>query len=136
MCLAKPPELIALYDDATWMFEAVRDAFGVPARHTFDLSRVDRARSEDEDLTATAALALYYIQSLRVLAKPEVRVRITSIVNTTACLHQVLQSLEGQDCGTASQDDRMLRARERVGAAATAVTLAQVSRRDDAKFMQ
>jgi hypothetical protein len=134
MCLAKPPELIALYDEAVWMFSAVRDAFGVPEQHVLDFSAVDRERTEDDDLAATAAIALYYIQSLRVLAKPRVRVRITSIVNTTACLHQVLQRLAEQSDG--QEESQVRRAREKVGAAATAVTMAEMSNRDDAKFMR
>jgi hypothetical protein len=134
MCLPKPPELLALYDDAVPMFAAIRTAFRVPDRYTLDVSTVDRARTDDEAVSANAALALYYIQSLRVLAKPDVRVRITSIVNTTACLHQVLQVLAGQCAGESEPEVRQ--ARVRVGAAGKAVTLAQMGDREGAKFMR
>ncbi|MDT7745679.1 MAG: hypothetical protein QOE59_4757 [Actinomycetota bacterium] len=126
MCLEKPAELVELYEESLPMFTAIRELFGVPDQHVLDVSSVDREWSDEERVAATAALALHYIQSLRLLAKPDVRVRITSIVNTSACLHSVLSDL-ANECGRFTGANRVWQARDRIAVAANAVAAAHVT---------
>ncbi|HEY2220666.1 hypothetical protein [Actinomycetospora sp.] len=126
MCLEKPDELVALYDEAPPMFAAIQEIFEVPGQHVLDVSSVDREWSDDERLAATAALALHYIQSLRLLARPDVRVRISSIVNTSACLHSVLSDL-ANECGRFDGANRVWQIRDKIAMAANAVAAAHVN---------
>ncbi len=135
MCLEKPAELVALYDESPPMFTAIRELFGVPEQHVLDLASVDRDWSDDERVATTAALALHYIQSLRLLAKPEVRVRITSIVNTSACLHSVLSDL-ANECGHFDGANRVWQARDRIAVAANAVAAAHVTAGGSETYMR
>jgi hypothetical protein len=125
-CLAKPPELLALYDEAPPMFVSIRELFDVPDRHVLDISDVERTRAEDDEMATTAALTLHYVQSLRILAKPGHRVRIASFVNTGACLHSLLSSL-ALECPTVADRYRMWQARDHIGVAAGAVAAADVA---------
>lgn len=125
MCLEKPAELVALYDETRPMFSSIRELFGVPDQHVLDLSSVDREWTDDERIAATAALALHYIQSLRLLARPDVRVRISSIVNTSACLHSALSDL-ANECGRFDGANRVWQIRDKIAMAANAVAAAHV----------
>lgn len=135
MCLEKPSELVVLYDETPPMFQAVRELFGVPEQHLLDLSAVDREWTDDERVATTAALALHYIQSLRLLATPAVRVRIASIVNTSACLHSVLSDL-ANECGRFDGANRVWQVRDKIAVAANAVAAAHVAAGGDETFMR
>jgi hypothetical protein len=126
MCLEKPAELVALYDETPSMFAAIRDLFGVPDRHVLDVSSVEREWADDERTAATAALALHYIQSLRLLAKRDVRVRVRNIVNTSACLHSVLSDL-ANECGRFDGANRVWQIRDQIAVAANAVAAVHVT---------
>ncbi|HEY2224861.1 hypothetical protein [Actinomycetospora sp.] len=126
MCLEKPAELVALYDETPPMFTAIRELFGVPDTPSLDVSSVDRRTDTGEDLGVTAVLALHYIQSLRYLAKPGVRARILTIVNTSACLHSVLSTL-ADGCGHRAEANRIWQARDRIAVAASAIAAADLS---------
>ena len=135
MCLEKPAELVALYDETPSMFTAIRDLFGVPDRHVLDVSSVEREWTDDERTAATAALALHYIQSLRLLAKPDVRVRVANVVNTSACLHSVLSDL-ANECGRLNGANQVWQIRDKIAVAANAVAAAHVSAGGGETFVQ
>ncbi len=135
MCLEKPAELVALYDETPPIFQAIRELFGVPDRPALDVSSVDRRTDGGDELAVTAVLALHYIQSLRYLAQPGVRVRIMTIVNTSACLHSVLSTLAGE-CGQGPGANRIQQARDKIGLAASAIAAADLSHGGDNIYMQ
>lgn len=126
MCLEKPAELVALYDETPPIFAAIRKIFDVPDKPALDVSSVDRRSDADDEVAVTAVLALHYIQSLRYLAKPDVRVRIITIVNTGACLHSVLATLAGE-CLQSADANRIWEARDKIAVAASAVAAADLS---------
>ena len=135
MCLEKPAELVALYDETPPIFAAIRELFAVPDQPSLDVSSVERTADAGDDIAVTAVLALHYIQSLRLLAKPGVRVRIMTIVNTSACLHSVLYTLAGE-CGQQPGVNRIWQARDKIAVAASAIAAADLARGGGNTYMQ
>jgi hypothetical protein len=82
--IAKPDELLALYDVATEMFAMLRSWFDVPPLVSLDLAEVDSAVSEMGDPVMIAALAMRKLQALHLLSTPGVRTTtdvVVAIVN-------------------------------------------------------
>ena len=84
--LPKPPELLALTEVTTELFDTLKDWFDVPASVMLDLSAVDSERVVREmgEPAMIAALAMRKLQALHLLATPGVRTStdvVVTIVN-------------------------------------------------------
>ena len=111
--------------------EAAR-LLGLPAASATLTEAQTRARLHPADwneITAVVQLAV----AEGTLA--EVRVRITSIVNTSACLHSVLSDL-ANECGHFDGANRVWQARDRIAVAANAVAAAHVTAGGNETYMR
>jgi hypothetical protein len=84
--MPKPPELLALTEVTTELFDTLKDWFDVPASVMLDMSAVDSERvvREMAEPAMIAALAMRKLQALHLLATPGVRTStdvIVTIVN-------------------------------------------------------
>ncbi len=85
--IPKPRELLAARESAAWLFDTLREWFGVPSHITLDLREVDSAVSELGDPQLVMAMAMRKLQALHLLTTPGVR-------TTTDVVLTVIQDLE------------------------------------------
>ena len=88
--IAKPPELLALFDVTAELFTTLQDWFDVPASVPLDLSDIDAAVAQLSDPVAIAALAMRKLQALRLLAQPGVRTSTDVVVTIVQDLDRAL----------------------------------------------
>lgn len=88
--IAKPPELLALFDVSAELFATLQRWFDVPEQVALDLSDVDAAVAQMGDPVAIAALAMRKLQALRLLAQPGVRTSTDVVVTIVQDLDRAL----------------------------------------------
>ena len=90
--LPKPPELLALSEVTTELFETLKDWFDVPSAVVLDLSAVDSENvvREMAEPAMIAALAMRKLQALHLLATPGVRTSTDVIVTIVQDLTRAL----------------------------------------------
>ncbi len=88
--IAKPPELLALFDVSAELFGTLQRWFDVPDQVALDLSDVDAAVAQMGDPVAIAALAMRKLQALRLLAQPGVRTSTDVVVTIVQDLDRAL----------------------------------------------
>jgi hypothetical protein len=88
--VAKPAELLALYDVTEELFDTLKRWFSVPDRVPLDLSEIDSAVSQLGDPVAIAALAMRKLQALRLLSQPGVRTSTDVVVSSVQDLGRAL----------------------------------------------
>jgi hypothetical protein len=90
--LPKPPELLALSEVTTELFETLKDWFDVPSALVLDLSAVDSEKvvREMAEPAMIAALAMRKLQALHLLATPGVRTSTDVIVTIVQDLTRAL----------------------------------------------
>ena len=90
--LPKPPELLALSEVTTELFETLKEWFDVPAEVVLDLSAVDSEKvvREMAEPAMIAALAMRKLQALHLLATPGVRTSTDVIVTIVQDLTRAL----------------------------------------------
>jgi hypothetical protein len=88
----KPPELLALEDVTTELFDTLKEWFDVPASVALDLSAVDSERVVREmgEPAMIAALAMRKLQALHLLATPGVRTSTDVVVTIVQDLTRAL----------------------------------------------
>ena len=90
--LPKPPELLALSEVTTELFETLKDWFDMPSALVLDLSAVDSEKvvREMAEPAMIAALAMRKLQALHLLATPGVRTSTDVIVTIVQDLTRAL----------------------------------------------
>jgi hypothetical protein len=90
--LPKPPELLALSEVTTELFETLKEWFDVPASVVLDLSAVDSEKvvREMAEPLMIAALAMRKLQALHLLATPGVRTSTDVVVTIVQDLTRAL----------------------------------------------
>jgi len=88
--VAKPPELLALYDVTEELFVTLKGWFEVPDAVVLDLSVIDSAVREMADPVMIAALAMRKLQALHLLSTPGVRTSTDVVVTIVQDLTRAL----------------------------------------------
>lgn len=90
--VAKPPELLALHDVTTELFETLQRWFGVPLEITVDLHAIDspEAIRQMGDPVMIAAFAMRKLQALHLLSRPGVRTSTDVVVTMVQDLTRAL----------------------------------------------
>lgn len=90
--LPKPPELLALSEVTTELFETLKEWFDVPTSVVLDLSAVDSEKvvREMAEPFMIAALAMRKLQALHLLATPGVRTSTDVVVTIVQDLTRAL----------------------------------------------
>ena len=91
----KPPELLALHDVTTELFDTLRAWFDVPDEVTIDLGAIDSAVAELGDPQMIAAMAMRKLQALHLLATPGVRTSTDVVVTMVQDLTRALLQAPG-----------------------------------------
>src|SRR5215813_9343183 len=88
----KPPELLALTEVTTELFETLKEWFDVPSSVALDLSAVDSEKvvREMSEPSMVAALAMRKLQALHLLATPGVRTSTDVVVTIVQDLTRAL----------------------------------------------
>lgn len=88
--VAKPDELLALFDVTAELFDTLKGWFAIPDEVPLDLSDVDAAVDKLADPVAIAALAMRKLQALRLLSQPGVRTSTDVVVTIVQDLDRAL----------------------------------------------
>lgn len=88
--VAKPAELLALYDVTAELFDTLKRWFSVPDQVSLDLTEIDSAVTQLGDPVAIAALAMRKLQALRLLSQPGVRTSTDVVVTIVQDLGRAL----------------------------------------------
>ncbi len=90
--IAKPPELLALHDVTSELFETLQRWFDVPDHISGDVSSVDSAEAVRQlgDPVMIAAFAMRKLQALHLLSRPGVRTSTDVIVTMVQDLTRAL----------------------------------------------
>ena len=76
----KPADLLALHEASAELFDLLRQAFDLPTEAVFDVSSIDAAKDQMQDVVQVATWSLRKLQALRYISTAGVATSLPAVV--------------------------------------------------------